>query len=246
MPPKLAVERFLAFGDSITWGENGTDSLSGSSTTAIQRPAVQFPVSQTYPGVLQADLRGRYVSQSPTVSNGGKPSEAVTDPNTYTRYTGLISSGSFESVLIMDGANDLGDRDASIEPSMIAVLKRMIDDAKNRGMRPVLGTLPPQNPNGCCPDRGLGWSLVPGYNDRLRDLANSEGVPLADVYQNFNGDTTSLIGPDGLHPTAAGYDRIASTFAAAIRSAFETAAITPSLKRSLCGSTLARCNGRSR
>jgi lysophospholipase L1-like esterase len=246
LPPKLTIQRFLAFGDSMTFGEDGANSLSGFSA-GQSRPAVQFPFSQTYPGALQADLRGRYVTQSPTVGNAGKPSESVLDSTTYPRYTAFISSGLYDSVLIMDGANDLGDRDASIEPAVIASLKRMIDDAKSRGMRPILGTLPPANPNGCCPmNRGLAWSLVPGFNDRLRDLASSEGIPLADVYQAFNGDVTTLIGPDGLHPTAAGYDRIASTFAAAIRGAFETTALAPSLKRSFCGPAIARCNGRSR
>ena len=246
LPPKLSIQRFLAFGDSMTFGEDGANSLSGLSV-GQSRPAVQFPFSQTYPGALQADLRGRYVTQSPTVGNAGKPAESVLDPGTYPRYTAFISSGLYDSVLIMDGANDLGDRDASVEPAVIAALRRMIDDAKNRGMRPVLGTLPPANPNGCCPlNRGLAWSLVPGFNDRLRDLASSEGIPLADVYQAFNGDVTTLIGPDGLHPTAAGYDRIASTFAAAIRTGFETAALAPSLKRSFCGPAIARCNGRSR
>jgi lysophospholipase L1-like esterase len=246
LPPKLSVQRFLAFGDSMTFGEDGANSLSGFSA-GQSRPAVQFPFSQTYPGALQASLRERYVTQSPTVGNAGKVGESVLDPNTYSRYGGFISSGLYDSVLIMDGANDLGDRDASIEPAVIAALRKMIDDAKNRGMRPVLGTLPPANPNGCCPlNRGLAWSLVPGFNDRLRDLASSEGIPLADVYQAFNGDVTTLIGPDGLHPTAAGYDRIASTFFAAIRGAFETTALAPSLKRSFCGSTTARCNGRLR
>ena len=74
---------------------------------------------------------------------------------------------------------------------------------------PMLATLTPENQMGI---RGLAWSLVPMINDQIRALAASEGVPLVDVYQAFGGDVTTLIGFDGLHPTAAGYAKIADIF----------------------------------
>jgi lysophospholipase L1-like esterase len=43
------------------------------------------------------------------------------------------------------------------------------------------------------------------------------------VYQAFGSDAPSLIGFDGLHPTPAGYQRIADTFFATIKSSLETA-----------------------
>jgi lysophospholipase L1-like esterase len=46
-------------------------------------------------------------------------------------------------------------------------------------------------------------------------------VTLVDIYQGFNGDL-SLLGPDGLHPAAEGYAKIADLFFAAIKQTLET------------------------
>jgi len=55
----------------------------------------------------------------------------------------------------------------------------------------------------------------------MRSIALSEGVTLVDVYAAFGGDTMTLIDFDGLHPTPAGYERIAQTFLTAIRQNLE-------------------------
>jgi lysophospholipase L1-like esterase len=49
----------------------------------------------------------------------------------------------------------------------------------------------------------------------------AEGGVLVDVNAAFGGVAGDLIGPDGLHPTDAGHQRIAETFFAAIRGQFE-------------------------
>ena len=217
-PPVLKATFFLAFGDSQTWGEDGT---AESFYPLALRPTVQL-VGQTYPAVLQQELIARYTTQSPTVSNAGKPGESITDPTTFPRYVGYTSSGRYEVMLIMEGANDLGKRDANVFPKAIAGLRQMILDARSRNLRTLLATIPPENPAG---PRGLGASLVAGFNDQVAGLAVSEGVPLVDVYKAFNGDLT-LIGPDGLHPNAQGYKLIADTFLAAIEQNLETALTT--------------------
>ncbi|PYR08973.1 MAG: hypothetical protein DMF99_17215 [Acidobacteria bacterium] len=100
-----------------------------------------------------------------------------------------------------------------------AIQRRAADvsDAKSRGMRVFLATIPPENPAGF---RALAWSLVPGFNDQIRLLASSEGVTLVDIHQAFNNDL-SLIGADGLHPNANGYHKIADTFFASLRQQLE-------------------------
>ena len=217
-PPRISLERFLAFGDSMTWGENGLSATSTPFDARGQlRPAVQLPFADTYPGSLQNQLRARYTVQTPQVSNAGKPGEAVMDSTTFPRFVGFTSSGQYSAVLLMDGANDLADRDSRVFPAVVAGLRRMIGDAKSRGMRVFLATIPPENPAGL---RALAWSLVPGFNDQIRLLASSEGVTLVDIYQAFNNDL-SLIGPDGLHPNANGYHRIADTFFASLRQQLE-------------------------
>ena len=217
-PPKIALERFLAFGDSMTWGENGLNTASTVFDAGERlRPAVQLPFADTYPGALQNALRDRYTVQTPQVSNAGKPLEAVTGSTTFPRFVGFTSSGQYSAVLLMEGANDLADRDSRIFPTVISGLRRMISDAKSRGMRVFLATIPPENPAGF---RALAWSLVPGFNDQIRLLASSEGVTLVDIYQAFNNDL-SLIGADGLHPNANGYHKIADTCFASLRQQLE-------------------------
>ena len=70
--------------------------------------------------------------------------------------------------------------------------------------------------------RGIGASLVPGFNDRIRSLAASEGITLVDVYAAFNGDM-SLIGADGLHLNQGGYQRVADAFLQSIQATLEQA-----------------------
>jgi lysophospholipase L1-like esterase len=62
---------------------------------------------------------------------------------------------------------------------------------------------------------------VAGFDDQVRGLAATEGVTLVDVYQGFGGNL-GYIGPDGLHPSADGYAKIAALFFSAIESTLET------------------------
>jgi len=73
--------------------------------------------------------------------------------------------------------------------------------------------------------------LVPSLNDRIYQLGAAGNTPIVDVYAAFNGNLT-LLGDDGLHPNAAGYQVIAKAFADAIRNSLEAkAAIVPSIRR---------------
>jgi lysophospholipase L1-like esterase len=223
-PAKLSTTSFLAFGDSITAGEDGQNSVASSLTIMSSRfhPSVLMPFAQRYPSLLQQSLADRYRTQSPTVSNQGLPGEAASDPAALSRFTALTSTGQYSVVLIMEGSNDLYDRDDRIFPAAIDGLRQMIHVAKGRSIRPYLATVPPMNPSACAPVcRGLPWSLVPGFDDQVRSLAATEGVTLVDVYQGFGGNL-GYIGPDGLHPSADGYAKIAALFFSAIESTLET------------------------
>ena len=46
-------------------------------------------------------------------------------------------------------------------------------------------------------------------------------VAFVDVFAAFHGDATTLIGPDGLHPTADGYRVMAGAFFDSIKAALE-------------------------
>ena len=127
----------------------------------------------------------------------------------------------------MEGANDLAPTMSL--PAVAAGLGRMIDNARSRGLKVYLATIPPENASSpCMPQcRGGNAGLVPPFNDQVRALAASKGIPLVDVFQAFNGDVITLIGPDGLHPSEAGYHLIADTFFSAIKQTLEVSPPTP-------------------
>ncbi len=169
----------------------------------------------------------RYKVQLPTVKNEGKPGEAVTDPGTLPRFVVLTSSRQYEAVLIMEGTNDLqkAHNAASLSSqegilgSAAAGLRQMVGDAKSRGLRPLLATIPPMNPSG---SRGAvyGAELVSSFNDRIRSVAAAENITLVDVQLAFGGNL-ALLSSDGVHPNADGYNTIAGAFFDAIRRTLE-------------------------
>jgi lysophospholipase L1-like esterase len=222
-PPTITATRYVAFGDSLTRGEDGTAAALTLQRTGQIGPRVFFPPALTYPGVLQQLLTSRYTTQSFIVRNEGQSGERVADRATLTRFSRVVGSGSYDVVLLMEGANDLSDRDDRITASAIANLRQMIRDAQSRNVRPFLATIPPEVPGGL---RALGWSLVAPFNDRLRELAASEGIVLVDVYAALNADTGKYVGFDGLHLTQDGYAKVADTFFTALKTALERPATT--------------------
>ncbi len=236
-PPKLPATSFLAFGDSITWGEDGRDS--GSAALGQPRIFVQL-VGQTYPDVLQSELRARYTQQQVTVTNAGCPGESLSDPGIFSdkancpgaraddpsafrRFTSLAATHQWDALLLMEGSNDvnIASGDSRVLPIATGYLQQIVSAATANGMRVIVATIPPMVPPGA-DNRAKGYQVVPTYNNMVRSLATSAAVPLADIYGAFGSDAPTLIGFDGLHPDAAGYQRIADTFFAAIKSSLET------------------------
>lgn len=208
----LTLTKFVAFGDSTTWGEDGQNSLTLS-------PFVEQPVllvGRDYPTVLRTSLQTRYPLQLDQISvlNLGNPGEFVGDATTLTRFNQYVIGRGYQSVLIMEGANDVnfGISDSRQLSLALANLRTMVQRARNSGVQPFLATIPPMDPTKCTPRcRGVGAALVSGFNDQIRSIATLEATPLVDVHAAFAGDL-SLLSADGLHPNASGYQRIADTF----------------------------------
>lgn len=219
-PPKISVTKFVAFGDSITWGENGISATASISSTIRPR----FQVAKTYPTVLYQSLATRYTAQGILVSNQGNPGELASDSATRSRFGNAISG--FETVLLMEGSNDLTE---GLGTFAITALRNMVRDAKARGVKPFLATIPPMDGSSCCPRRGSAAPQVPGFNDQVRGVASSEGVPLVDIYNALNSSPSSYIGTDGLHPNDAGYQKIGETFFNSVKENLEVKSSTTTL-----------------
>jgi lysophospholipase L1-like esterase len=185
----------------MTAGEIVSEGSAGFRTLRVD-PA------KAYPADLQRDLASRYTTQASSifVDNQGLSGEPAVSG--VSRLPSALARNNYDVLTLMEGANDIADRDSKTAQLGLDALRKMVQIAKGRGLRVLIATLPPQNPAGF---RGLSAGMVEPFNDGVRGIANSEGVALADVYAAFNGDL-SLIDTDGLHPTADGYQKIADTF----------------------------------
>ncbi len=213
--PVLSSVRFLAFGDSITEGTTSPDP-----TTLV------LSLTESYPYKLQSLLSGRYIDQSIVVLNRGKAGEAAY-PDGMMRFPRELDGNQPQVALVLDGANDLlaaastGMFNAAIA-RITTALEEMIKSARSRGVRVMLATFPPQNPNG---SRGGGAEAVPRLNAAIANLAADERVVLVDLYGGLGGTPTGSIGVDGLHPTDAGYTKIANIWFDAIKREYEAGAL---------------------
>jgi acyl-CoA thioesterase I len=219
--PQLTATRFLAFGDSITAGVTATCArvtpfMTFAETMRMLPRAADDPWA--YPNVLQAQLRSRYTAQTPIVLNRGNPGEELADG--VTRLPGVLTADLPQVVLLQEGANDVNQGHSP--STMAGSLRSMVREARGRGMQAFVGNLLPQRPlgvGGSC--RGFGADGVVAANDQIRAMAASEGVPLVDLFQAFGAAPGDLIGPDGLHPTEAGYAKIAAAFFDVIKQRLE-------------------------
>ncbi|MGE3176460.1 MAG: GDSL-type esterase/lipase family protein [Vicinamibacterales bacterium] len=227
-PAQISMTRFVAFGDSITAGEDGnalTSSWDGPNwTPGMLLSPSQLLIGREYPTVLQQLLAARYSSQTIVVHNEGFGGERASSSVAQTRFRDVLSARLPQVVLIMEGTNDIyginGGNPSGI-PGAISGLRSMIQTAKGRGVSPYLATVPPMNSAG---SRGAqGYLTVPLLNEQIRQLASAERVPLVDVHAAFSGNV-ALLSSDGLHPNAAGFDVIAQAFFAVIRGTLESAA----------------------
>jgi lysophospholipase L1-like esterase len=209
--PVLSSIRFVAFGDSITEGKTSPDP-----TTLL------LSLTESYPFKLQALLADRYIDQTIVVINRGVGGEPAYQKG-MARFPKVLDADKPQVVLLLDGANDLlnagstGLFDAAID-RIITALRSMIRAARSRGVRVMLASFPPQNPAG---SRGDGADWVPKLNAAIADLAEDERAVLVDLYGGLGGTPVGSIGVDGLHPTDAGYTKIANVWFDAIKRTYE-------------------------
>jgi len=214
--PRLTKTNFLAFGDSMTQGEVTNPSSTSSSADGFPAFTLQIVPSAAYPRQLQLQLSARYTQQTVQMTNAGIAGETAS--NGAQRFPGVMSSLRPEVVLLLDGANDLSALGEAGFSSAIAAIESMTKEGRFRNARMFLANLPPPRPGG---KNAISASTVQAFNSRLASIARGEGAVLVDLYGAMSGSVSTYIGADGLHPTEAGYQKMAETFFAAIRADLE-------------------------
>ena len=102
-PPKLAVSRFLAFGDSITAG-----------VVSPPTGGTRLDSFNAYPSRLQRGLASRYVTQDILVINAGKGGEHVTFA--FGRFNAELMKHRPEVLLLMEGTSQRSGPDLRVRP----------------------------------------------------------------------------------------------------------------------------------
>ncbi len=212
---KLNASAVLAFGDSITEGKPG--SLLGEFD--LSGVGCPFGTPTSYPSVLNSLFVSSYPTQAVSARNCGWGGEEAVEG--VVRLPTGLSTGNYDVVLLMEGANDLsalrnGTR-ANAVNTIADAMVAMIRTAR-QGRTVFVGTITPQRPGGKAPRPE--W--VQPVNDRLRTVVPQEGAVLVDTWQALGGTADPYVDFDGLHLTAAGYARVADAFFAAIRTKLET------------------------
>lgn len=194
-PPKLAVTRILAFGDSIT---QGVVSFPDGRVSLIRTSA--------YPFLLQQRLSSRYPAQDITVVNAGSGGEHVTFA--LGRFHAELRKHRPEVLLLMGGTNDVDSPFGSGPETAAAALERMVATARSANVDPYIMTIAPWRNAERVP-------LVSFLNDRIRSIAERQDVALVDVHRLLltgrceGVQPVPCIGADGVHPTEEGYRLIA-------------------------------------
>jgi lysophospholipase L1-like esterase len=204
--PTLSVERFLALGDSFTFG---------TSSPAVERV---IP-GESYVQKLEFLLAERYPDQRTAITNAGVPGQFMDQIED--RYPAAIRQSNAQVLLLQGGANDVNTEGARSLTDVVTRLERVTRDAQSRRVSVVLATLTPQRPGS---SKGTSPEVVRDLNSRIRDLCRRYQTGCADLYAAFGNEQSPLIGADGLHPTPAGYDRIAETYFEVITKMFERTA----------------------
>jgi len=215
---QLSKTRYLAFGDSITAGEV-TFPVSGSSRFGSEAITKQVIVpSAAYPTVLLNTLKGRYASQAASmeVFNYGFGGEKVI--NSRNRFISALNAVRPDVLLLMEGANDIPLGEDGAASTAANEIRVWVAEAKARGISVLLATPTPGRPGG---NRTIQPLLLVDYANRMRRVAEQEGVTLVDIYTAMLPDVQRYIGVDGLHPNELGYARVADLFFQAIQTAFE-------------------------
>jgi len=236
----IAAMTIVAFGDSITAGENGLSGsnnasppvpcTSGSATSIAARRQTLTPQfidgPNAYPTQLETTLHADFPSQIIAVMNEGLSDETAAAGAM--RLPSVLGACRPDTLLLLEGINDLaaGNYSMSAMTQVTAALQRDIQEAGTAGVSFVfVGTLLPQGTCTMTTCRGSNRNnpAIASANNLIAAMVAGEsatGAVLVDVNAAYTANDspgfTTLIDTDGLHPTPAGNAVTAQTFLSAI------------------------------
>ena len=201
------VVTVVAFGDSISYGLGD-----------LEQPG-EFVELPRLPNATFGYLRRVRAAGLNTI-NRSVPGEFFTTDG-IARFSAVAGASGADVIGIMEGTNDAG---LQVSPREYRRnLQKAINIAKAHGVEPVLFTVLPT----CCFREGR-TLFTDEYSKMVRQLANVNGVAIADITRAWN-NTCNVITPageqehcplfnipDGLHPNNMGHDLIAHTFLATV------------------------------
>jgi acyl-CoA thioesterase I len=192
VPRTLLRTRFVAFGDSITYGVFGLN------------PLILLGPPDTYPFKLEQMLLERYPAQAIVVSNRGWPGERTIQGAD--RLPGVLNDDRPEVLLLLEGVNMVLELPTERQ---VAALQRMIVTAQQRRVEVIIATVMAVDPSRRPPGT---LEAIRALNARILQLADEYGLGnVVDLFALFSADLR-LLAADGLHPTLAGQTRIAEAF----------------------------------
>jgi lysophospholipase L1-like esterase len=199
---------YMGFGDSITVGELSSDG-------------------QGYRPRLESRLAA-YLGRAEVLNEGVSATRSLAGAN---RIADSLRRQRPAFTLIHYGTNDWNEQRCRSDFPCYTIdsLRTMVREAKAQGSLPVLATIIPSNTgfNAFVPLERNEWLEL--MNALIRELANQEGVVLADMWQAFfRVPEIGGLFSDHVHPNDAGYRIMADTFFDAItRSRATPAAAAP-------------------
>lgn len=175
-------EAFMKVGDSITFS---TDFLRCFANTPVAGAEADLEETRTF------FTAASWARQSLASTVGW---------HTYQPYAGNPSPIAREIdvmrpafAVVMLGTNDVYE---GTQPSYEANLTKVVKTLTDRGVIPILSTIPPFR------DRAQN-AVVPSMNKVVRKVAATAGVPLMDFHLALAGLPASGLSSDGVHPFAA-------------------------------------------
>jgi lysophospholipase L1-like esterase len=217
-PQAVGATRFIAFGDSITCG---VISLPAFSLLPVHCDIADYG----YPERLLTMLVTYNSSQVFTVRKRGEPGETAAAG--IARLTSELAELAGPSVpvnsrpqalLLLEGINDMGGLGISATRAASSVAQ-MVQIARVYNLTVLVATMYQTYPG--ARGENAADKIVP-FNTELRRLVGGlQNVHIVDLYTSFGTNANgTYVGADGLHPTPAGYDRMAQKFHAEILAQF--------------------------